>query len=223
VLVLCAPRTGSHLLLDLLNSHPELTCVNEPWASHFASQTCWYEDVYTRGKNVADVKYIEPSQLVGDMLITDRVRRMHLMRDDLTRSMASEIIRRTEASMPPGREPLKFPIYISPTLLVAEISARKKAMAEYEGVSEFTIFYEDFTDGGENVGTFANEPLRKELLDWIGVPDLELSTRKVKKSPTRIEELVENWEEIPEIFYRKDSNHAEKATQPQAQGLQKEA
>ncbi len=187
--VLCHARTGSHLLGGLLNSHPQIDFLSEPFKQK-KDRDNFAEIMRSDNQFIgADIKYGYVHQFddgIDQKIKNSRI--VHLQRRDTIRTTISNIIAGTT---------LDPPIAINKEIF---IRLRDTIIFTSEIINKifpdcFNVYYEDITNGA-NVKTFYDKEERRRLLEFIGVSDFELTTEMEKENSTFIEDLVINVREV---------------------------
>src|SRR6056297_628556 len=200
-MVVSNPRTGSTLLVHLLNSHPDILCHGEifHWKAIFSmplSEKKCLPALNDRNRN--PVRFLEQlfSDGYGSKAIGIKMFQNH------NPAMLNFLIRKREVKkiilkrnnyldgfVPPkvNVDPAKFLNYIkkNENFFTSVISQLEKTGQNY-----FLVDYKEILDKG----------IRKDLLEFIGVnSDISLTaSNKKKQNPAKLSERISNYSEIKE-------------------------
>jgi len=187
-LLLSAPRCGSQLLTDFLESHPGITAIHEPYQRlHPQSSPLGYlegaRDVCRTEALVVGIRY---NQYLDLSDLQDRFPVIHLTRENKELLAASQILAGTQG---------KLPIKVSRQTFgkkIAYCTKEEHTMGTriVRGLSpHHSITYEEIT-GGKEVTRFKDVKVRKALLKFIGVKDATLVTAFQKEHSAPLDSLL---------------------------------
>ena len=193
--VLTHPRSGSHLLGDLFRSHPDITFLSEPF-KYIDKQSVFLDMIEDQGKDSkavgADIKYGWVDQLIPHMEAElPHYKLIHLIRKDVLRTAVSNLLACTTKEPPIHIEIKDF------LLMKALIESSIKHIRTIFKCHE--VFYEDITGGGIQTQTFLNQVKRKRMLEYLDLPDFELTSNRKKEHPGDLSNWVINHEELENV------------------------
>jgi LPS sulfotransferase NodH len=195
--ILSAQRSGSTLLMSLLDSHPNIECWDEIFDCHHHIHTFPSFEKYAATLDAGAIgfklQYNQIEDMWGDLGLINRFNAekykiIHLLRKDKVR----------RAMLQRGcYEKVGDRIRIKIEAIKKKIAYFEAYASKYAHLADLTLYYEDFT-AGKAVKQFNNPSLRKELLALLGVEDLILTT-SMKKKERNLKEFIVNWEEVKKI------------------------
>ena len=211
-IVLSRSRTGSNLLLSLLNSHPDIIAEHEILAQldgrdarEVVARAYGKQPHYVKAKGFK-LFYYHPlgggSPEVWDDLVAARdIRIIHLKRRNILRTLASRKIAgmkgvwaaTSEARLDVGRHKT-----VSFTAAELEEGFRRTRNWETEGDRRFaahpllSVWYEDLVRDPD--ATLA------QVLDFLGLRHVPLASDLRKQNPERLSALVSNYAELKSAF-----------------------
>jgi LPS sulfotransferase NodH len=211
--VLSRSRTGSNLLVSLLNSHPNVHADFEI----FRSLNCLsYTDIF---KSIFNVKrtaikaqgfklfYYHPldcscSELWEDLVSWKKLHVIHLKRRNVFRTIVSQKIASTQNiwwSICSDCKPVNVvdkAVYFTPEELEGKfrktVDRQERAYNMFKWHPMICVYYEDLVN--ERNGTFCR------VAEFVGVKYREPSTNFRKQNPERLDELVINYPELKQAF-----------------------
>src|SRR6056297_1101293 len=219
-MVVSNPRTGSTLLVHLLNSHPDILCHGEifHWKAIFSmplSEKKCLPALNDRNRN--PVRFLEQlfsdgygSKAIGikmfqnhnpamlNFLIRKReVKKIILKRNNYLETYTSHLIAKQTKkyyNYPDGFVPPK--VNVDPAKFLNYIKKNENfftsviSQLEKTGQNYFLVDYKEILDKG----------IRKDLLEFIGVnSDISLTaSNKKKQNPAKLSERISNYSEIKE-------------------------
>lgn len=209
--IITRSRTGSSLLVDLLNSHPNIESQGERF-TRLGNKTC--EQVWNEifGKKAASILivgfkifYYHPQdsddKKVWKFLFYDKnIRIIHLKRRNLLRTILSRAIAEKTDIWSSRSTTSKVKLANKKVLLNANDCFREfERIKKWEVDTDkkfsshqiFNLNYEDLI--------LSNEGL-KEVQKFLGVPYKDLNTKFKKLNKENLEELIENYEELVADF-----------------------
>ena len=209
-------RTGSELLVDLLNSHPDITCRSELLAegprwphAYLRAQaaTAGLRGAKAFGWKLLIGQFRDDPRLARDGGYLTRLAgegyRIVLLdrRDHLQQTISWHRAELTDYHHRRGEKPEFAPTAIDPESLLHWTRVNEEASAflrrSVEGLPHIGLVYEDdLLDAGTHQATVDRVCA---YLDLAGAP---VSSRLVKVTPRRTQDMVSNWDEITEHFTR---------------------
>jgi len=181
-LLLSAPRCGSQLLTDFLNSHPDITAIHEP-----------FQELRNSSDPIAYLKSLSPNTVVGvryNQFVPELEDYpiIHLVRGNKELLAASQIL---AGSWEIVNKLVTLPIEFSAGEFYERVDACRMEEELWSGgrSREHTVSYEQMT-GGKETDRFFSEEDRKELLHFIGVPDMELLSSRRKEHSAHLGSLI---------------------------------
>jgi hypothetical protein len=206
-LVLAKQRSGSTLLIEMLNSHPDILGLGEIIEYCKSDRARFRKILNCPPNSVPKIMYNQLTKSVEDYLIATGVKIIHLKRLNYAKRLVSEFINmnkeltgRKEAKSYKKLEPVK--IEVSMPWFREQYLEDIKDMAHFKSLFRFNpymeVIYEDMT-GGEEV-TQMPEEIARPLLDFLEVPYHPLTTKLRKQNPTKLEDFVLNYNEIKEFL-----------------------
>jgi LPS sulfotransferase NodH len=213
--VLCTARTGSELLVSLLDSHPQVKCDSQILADEVLFPRRFIEGRAVRARyegaraygfklhvnEITDVqrlgdaeKYLRSLLRRGDKIY--RLRRRNLLKQVLSFARATQsIYHLTVGAAHPRAGPLELdPADVLAGLIVTE---RLERLADHvlAGLTHTTLVYED---------DLADLPSQQRTLDRMfeemGVSRFEVHPAIVPTSPARIRDAVSNYDAVAAVI-----------------------
>jgi LPS sulfotransferase NodH len=211
-IVLSRSRTGSNLLLSLLNSHPEIIAEHEILAEldgrdarKVVAKAYGKQPYYVKAKGFKVFYYHplggEAPEVWDDLVAAQDIKVIHLKRRNILRTLVSRKIAgmkdvwaaTSEARLDIGRQKT-----VSFRTEELEEGFRRTRGWETEGDRRFaahpllSVWYEDLVRDPE--ATLA------QVLDFLGLRQVPLATQLRKQNPERLPELVSNYAELKAAF-----------------------
>ncbi|MFK7983623.1 MAG: sulfotransferase [Saprospiraceae bacterium] len=212
-------RTGSTLLTDLLNSHPQIACTNElfhRWRSLFEGKA-WFPYRYLRGMEVQASPYIfffffKIYQLIRVQKIDpeDFLNRLeargyqiiYLRRNNFLEHALSGIIRRRRNSssfFKKGYTYQENPFEVSIEVLKKELNYRadnqELELKYLEGRKYLEVIYErDLKDSKEH------QKISNTLFNYLGLESVKVETKLQKINKKRSKDVLSNYDELSAYF-----------------------
>ena len=206
-LIFAQGRTGSELLVEILNSSPEVRCEGEILERRVAWPTAWAESRRRRERGRVYGFKVKPLQLLYNQRLPDMGRWLesmhgrgwrlvHLHRRNLLRQVLSNMAaehhgwhRRT--SLPRSRGPL----HVDPAVVTYWMDVRARwAAQERAALAELpheTVCYEDdLTSRHEQQATL------DRLAGWLGVESRPVAVSLRPTNPGRLDRLIANYAEV---------------------------
>lgn len=212
-IVLSRSRTGSNLLISLLNSHPNIFCENEVFAKLNGRN---HEDILARvyAKQAIHIKakgfkifYYHPTDDklsdIWNTLISDKsVKVIHLKRRNVLRTVTSrKILESTKEYMrrkSNGCNDIKpkkteFSVRELHFLFNETRNYENKAENDFQNHDLLSLYYEDLArDTDETV---------KKIVKFLGINHMHpSSTNLAKQNPQQLEVLINNFYELKSAF-----------------------
>lgn len=172
-IILCTPRSGSHVLATMLNSHPDIACIGE-------SNERMPELIHSSGKIKGKIIMYMRTDYEG---VFDNVKIIHLVRDtkEIARSRIINSSRKFDSHYTKQHE---FSFTINPD----EVNKMSKNLAndidsfrkKIKDKPVLEIKYSELTDGGKSVETL-NKKTSDKILNFLEVDkDYKLVTNLKK-------------------------------------------
>jgi len=211
-IVLSRSRTGSNMLMSLLNSHPEVIADHEILARlsgrdprDIVAQAYAKQPFYVKAKGFK-VFYYHPldgdsAALLDDLAGDGAISVIHLKRRNILRTLISRKIASTKgvwAATSAERLNVLGPKAVSFTVDELEDGFRRTRDWETDGDRRFaahpllTVYYEDLVRDPD--GSLA------AVLDFLGLPHSALATDMRKQNPERLSDLLTNYAELKAAF-----------------------
>lgn len=210
-IVLSRSRTGSNMLMSLLNSHPEviaeheiLARLNGRDAREIVAGTYAKQPYYVKAKGFKVFYYHpldgDPAALLDD-LAAENIRVIHLKRRNILRTLVSRKIAGMKdvwAATSAARLDVGRHKSVSFTVEELEEGFRRTRDWEVEGDRRFaahpllSVRYEDLVRDPD--GSLA------EVLDFLGLQHFPLETEMRKQNPERLADLVTNYAALKAAF-----------------------
>lgn len=207
-------RTGSRLLCDLLHSHPDITCDLEILAEKAPSPRGLIEaharlaDTRAHGFKFKHYQMTE-RQGVDDVagfladLHESGWKFIYLSRQNVVRHALSSIMREktgvTHTFGDTPKAPGEYPrVTVDVDVLRTWIEQkREREVEELEALGDIprlNVLYEDMD------GEVAQAATTARVVEWLGLPEAEMSAKIRPNTPKRLSDLVENVDELREAF-----------------------
>nr|NQU94560.1 hypothetical protein [Bacteroidota bacterium] len=208
-------RSGSNLLVDLLNNHPEIVCYKELFnVNKWVNKTTIVRRVvykfphayinYIRHKNkhrIFGFKLMYHQMLPFEKQIQRMFQQdwkvIHMHRNDLLKQSLSGLIAHHSGVWihTAGRYHEEKVYRIDPLQVIEDLVRRTNA-AEYEkialtGIGALTIVYEDHLEDPDKWQNTA-----KQVFEFLDTYPVEVTTRMVKSDSRTLKERIENYDEI---------------------------
>jgi len=205
---LSSHRSGSSLFQRLLNSHPDILARQEDLRDQDRhSRQVMLErldGIYANdGKYKAvgfKLQYSHVRPWILDYIKRKDIKAIHLIRKSMLDTVFWYRGNYTGKTIGGFGSPLLVPegseIVANIDNVIASLRWIRKEIKKYEKITDFRVYYESFTAGGINVSRFANNDLRKKLLNFLSVEDRELTTDQKKAQRKPLKELVVNYEKM---------------------------
>lgn len=204
-------RTGSELLVSLLDSHPEVRCEGEILEQPVRDGTRYLRGrarlAARRGVTAYGMKLLvhQSRDRHGDNGVLHGVRAagwqvVHLRRRNLLRHALSFIdVERGQPHVAVGATNRFESITVEPEYLLAGIvgleAAAKVIAGHLEPGPDLELVYED------DLGTEARQAETSAMLfEWLGLPASSASTRFVRRTPKRLEDAIANYDEVAKLI-----------------------
>ena len=213
-------RSGSTVLVDLLDSHPDICCLGEVlryptfFPLSYVNRLLAEPDAPIRGfkllsYQVRDMKRPAHSDALRDWIVENQVRIFHMKRDDLLRHAVSNIYaRRREAFHSTDRKADQFKrIEVTPSELLSWMSGSEQLVQFEEDwlgtLPRETIVYErDLSTVERQAAT------RRRVLNTFGLPaDAGHETDLRPVTPRNLDALLSNFDEIRAALERTKYAH----------------
>lgn len=204
-------RTGSNLLRSLLNSHPNIFCIREPFVRWYIKVL--FPKLYIQGK-LANCSKTVCGLLLHDMhldfqkiahkemlsyLYNQGWKILHLRRENFLNQIISARFAFTQrqwhyqSAVDFDSTRLKN-IYISPTEMIQLLEEREaRYLREGEMMAQFphlqVIYEEDLSTAEQHQKTV------DKICDYLGISSAPVQTKMIK-TPRKTKELLQNYEEI---------------------------
>jgi hypothetical protein len=205
-IILSKQRSGSTLLIDFLNSHPDIEAFGEQieHSKDDKERLGIIQGLEERpGNNVFKIMYNQLTVAVEDYLLQREIPIIHLKRENHTARLVSDWINRHKDVV--GRESAesyeKLPpvkITVDPAWFKYQYSEDLMDMAHLTQMFKknpyMEITYEEMTGNG-NVSALGDN-VSKRLTDFLGVKECSLTTKLVKQNPKDPKDSVLNYEEL---------------------------
>ena len=214
-IILGQARTGSTLLQKLLDSHPDIQCEGELFnpASKYIKRSLmlrllqWYPFPYLEYRKRLSMKPVYGFKLHTHQIksIQTRIRQLHqkgwkiihLRRKNVVHQVLSLLIalkskhwHRSEQEETPA-----YSISINPDEVLTAVGRRLEAFEEESvflaEIPHLSVFYEDELLDDSNW-----DALAERLLNYLGLPWIQLSSELSRTDPRPYSEIVENWDEL---------------------------
>jgi len=211
-IVLARARTGSNMLMSILDSHPNIRAGKREIFCRLEGRH--YKDLLAKSfrKSPRHIKargfkifYYHPSDGPCDDLWNDLVKMedlyiIHLKRRNILRSVVSQEIAKKSGhwERQSGQETdLKDKAV---TLTTEDLDAHFHRTREFEERGDemfkdhpmITVYYEDLADNPD--GAF------DEIMDFLGLPHGQPQTNLVKQNPESLKDLITNYDELESAF-----------------------
>jgi len=195
--MLAHPRSGTHLLRDAVNSHPDAVCPIEwfyrqrPTENELAAALAEFRALGKHGVLV-DVKYEQCSDAIEKWVRAESVPVLHLVRRDIEAMWFSHCLRR-EMTMHPELETQHAEPNDWPALawdLEGFLNYRDMVLAyreQFEPLETVRIYYEDLT--GNRPTTALPRWAARVLCAILDVRDRRLVASGKKEAPTDYKEF----------------------------------
>lgn len=187
-------RSGTHLIRNLVNSHPRAYCPPEPFF-HRAPQnrealvSVLYECLIAGKENGAqailiDIKYDQITKVIEDWIKTHKIQVLHLIRRDAKRQFYSKKLReyqeryRAEHS----EEPEIIPIPFCEKEFKEHVDLVTAYIARFSELETCRMYYEKLTDNWPTA--FIDKYEEMKLCDLLGVKYHQLYCTPKKDAPT---------------------------------------
>jgi len=205
--VITRSRTGSNLLISLLNSHNDIKVFGEKFSRLEGKTTQMiYRDVFPK-KSTRSVGfklfYYHPldseDNSIWDILKNDRdIKIIHLLRENLLRIHISRMIAgKTDEWISKNDnkrsvDSKRVEIDVDSLLLDIETTVNyiKKTREDFNKHDMIEVTYENLVKN--------NKVVLETILNFIEVPTLELNTPLKKQNPEQLEQLISNYQEVKE-------------------------
>lgn len=211
-IILATQRSGSELLRSFLDIHPAIRCESEllhRWPTGGLSLVQFY---FTERHLLEDnrlymfkIMYNQLNKELVEWLIKEKVKVIHLIRQDLLRTAVSHEFkrRRKEIGRPDARAFEKWPVAqleVNIPWILAEVERIEDDSIYYHKKFShnpyFKFTYEEMVgESGKEVNTLP-QPLSKNILDFLEVGNVELTTRLRKQNPHDLKKMVINYNEL---------------------------
>lgn len=205
-IVLTRSRTGSTYLNQLLDSHPNISTLDEPYRIKFiqTSFMIWNRVFSSKPKQIEQVGFklmyyhdLNVNNSVWDILKNNLdVKIIHLQRHNLLRCLISrELAVKMKAfhshEIDGNRNILKKKVFINPDKIIRDLelteTSKIKALKLLENHQIIELYYEDFCN---------NTTKLNEVLQFLNLPSVELKSSLKKMNPEPLEDLVSNYSDI---------------------------
>ncbi len=204
-IIITHPRSGAHLIISLLNSHPEIECVDEVFNKLNADEcNLHYQKYLNSEQNITQIKgfkipYHFWNTKKNDIWIKAKnnpeFKIIHLSRSNLIRAYVSyEIAEKTKVWYGKKEQPklIDKKIIIDPKHCLQwmnqTIHQQKISEYEFRYHISFTLTYENFLfDNNKSI----------EMLKFLDVDTHhQLTTRMKKQNPEPLHQLIINYDEF---------------------------
>lgn len=210
--VLSRSRTGSNMLISLLNSHPNINVEGEIFGRLNGQN---YNKVLSVafGKQSRHIKakgfkifYYHPiddpeSNIWNDLVNMDELHVIHLKRRNILRTLISRKLAATSDVWQTTNSSAKSVVDSKQVFFTVEELVEgfeetrqweKNGEEMFKGHNVLSIYYEDLVDDAES--SF------NELSNFLDVDYIKLETNLKKQNPEKIFDLISNYEELREYF-----------------------
>jgi len=215
--ILALPRTGSTLLTSLLDSHPQITCHNEPFNPHgiFTSDQRLQSEDMRAYRDEDPIRFMEllysaggDDRIVGfkileyqardvqdHLLQRPDIRKVILRRDNMLASYSSNLIAnkvrqwRVEAGNRARRTTLEFDPgkFHSYVNHAARYDQHVKDLIDSSGSPMMAMEYRDLL----------RREAQKKLLVFLGAdPAYRMSSTVIRQNPGRLRNRFSNWDQV---------------------------
>lgn len=206
-------RSGSNLLTDLLNCHPDIFCEDEIFHKNLVRRKLFFPMLYIRGQTVKvkEKNYgfqLKPLHLIKSTFISPEKimttlhkngwKIIYLQRRNLLRQVISIMIgMQRQQWHGTQKEPfVKYNFFIDSKKLIKEIQRRenltlqqKKMLAHIS--SNFERNYEDDLLKSEQ-----HQKTADRVFEYLGLDSVPVKTKLIKASSDRLSDMIVNYEEI---------------------------
>jgi LPS sulfotransferase NodH len=215
-LILCQGRTGSELLVDLLNQHPNIACDSEIMADrhHFPNRYVEYRAVRRRGPGVTTYGYkLILQQLRWGQPIHDPRAWLQSQIDNGTtlisldrQNLLDQAISFTRATIQDWHHtqdalPPDVPLALDPVDVIAHLSLLGEALLWFNdllvGMDSLHLIYEDDLFQATDQQRTANS-----IFAALGLPAIDVQAGLVRSATADPREAVSNFDEIADIVLK---------------------
>lgn len=195
--ILAGQRAGAHLLLSLLDSHPDLRGWDVNAAAGYTMENILPNvDVYSLGENegiiIPYIDFAIAADLVAPAMVEHlrHQRCIHLRRADIGQQVRSWCAMMAVLKKEPhptrvtdAVDIVRQVIYSKKDLLrwAKELETRQERALDIDFTNMYSIWYEEITEG-EHISSWSKERAAP-LLQFLGVEPMELTTNLVKVGP----------------------------------------
>jgi len=209
-------RTGSRLLCDLLNSHPDITCDLEILAERASNPRSLVEAHARLAKTRAHgfkFKYYQLTERHGVHDVGGFLRDLHdggwrylyLSRENVVRHALSSILRASTGVThrlgdKPGDRSNEYPRV---TVDIDELRTwieqkREREALELEALGDLPRL--DVVYDRDLVGADAQARATARIVEWLGLPPAEMTAKIRPNTPKKLSDLVDNLDELRRAF-----------------------
>jgi len=211
-------RTGSHLLTNLLNCHPNVFCAGEIFLNNLVRKKLFFPMLYIKGKMVRFEKHVYGFQLKSYHInklhfIFDRKeflttlhkngwKIIHLQRRNLLRQTISGMVARQRQQWNTTKEKpfLKSKFLIDSKKLIKGIQNRENLkLQEKEMLVQLPycleVIYED-----ELLNSEQHQKTADRVFEYLGVDSVPVKTTLIKASSDKLSDMIENYEEVSSVI-----------------------
>lgn len=205
-------RTGSTVLVQMLDSHPDVTCLGEILRFRTLAPVTYINNslasLKTRHQGFKLLSYqvrtlCSPAnqRRIRDWILENDAKIVHLHRDSLLEHAISNIyaVRRRVYHSTDRKSAQHKPIHIEPAELAERMDGSLQLL-DFErqfldGLPTLEIVYErDLEDAASQRRTY------EAILDYLGLEPQRFEVGLEKVTPRNYEELISNWAEIKRHF-----------------------
>jgi LPS sulfotransferase NodH len=211
-IVLSRSRTGSNMLISLLNSHPAIIAEGEILArlqgrdgSQVVTQAYAKQPLYVKAKGFKVFYYhpldSESDDLWEELTADDRIRVIHLKRRNILRTLVSrKIALMKDAWIATSEARMKVAGGKAAEFTTSELEQGFRRTRDWETAGDarfqghplLSVYYEDLIR--EPDGTLA------QVLDFLGLQYAPLATEMRMQNAERLTDLVTNYGELKAAF-----------------------
>jgi len=205
--VIARARTGSNLLLSLLNNHPQIRAYGEKF-SHLGSKNTKliFNEIFPKKSTKTigfKLFYYHPidseDKSIWEILKNDtNFKIIHLQRKNVLRAHISELIaRKSDLWMDRGSNEVglvkkKININVDEFYRVLEKNEKhiEKVKNQFQQHKMIDVFYEDLVDNRSKT--------MERVFDFLNVSNHDSKTDLIKQNPEKMNDLIMNYEELVE-------------------------
>ena len=211
--LLAQPRTGSQLLTDLLNSHPDVFCDGEIFWRVYINRLLWPQ-LFLRGRSVANGKrvygfslktahlaqhHLDPQRFL-DGLHQDGWKVIYLYRENLLRQAVSWCIamhrnKWSDTEAIPGQ--VKW--VVDTQTILQQIELREREHLDEQRILReipcLTLTYE-----AALARTEQHQPALDQVFDYLGLDSVPANTRLVKTAAADMAGFIVNYDEVVHVI-----------------------